>query len=242
MLLKKSLGLVLALIMTVSALAQNTPLIFKSGFVDVDGGRVWYQIVSSAKTKNSLPLLILHGGPGGTHDYLNVFKILATQRPIIFYDQLGSGHSWGGALASEYALKNPERLQSLILASPLLSTKLWYKDSRKLIKRLPIDVQKAILANETHGTTDSEAYVHATTVYNDHFGCRKDCPSDDEQMNLNVYQTMWGPSEFTVSGNLKSFNQIPKLKKLQMPVLMTGGVMMKLGQKHYCTQQTKFLI
>ncbi|HYX48340.1 MAG TPA: alpha/beta fold hydrolase, partial [Ktedonobacteraceae bacterium] len=40
------------------------------------------------------PLLILHGGPGAPHDYLeNVAALASDKRRVIFYDQLGCGNS-----------------------------------------------------------------------------------------------------------------------------------------------------
>jgi proline-specific peptidase len=38
-------------------------------------------------------LLLLHGGPGAGHDYLEPLAALAEDRPVIFYDQLGCGRS-----------------------------------------------------------------------------------------------------------------------------------------------------
>ena len=60
------------------------------GFVEVEGGKVWYQVVGSGK---GTPLLLVHGGPGFTSHYLNPLSALANDRPVIFYDQLGSGRS-----------------------------------------------------------------------------------------------------------------------------------------------------
>lgn len=60
------------------------------GYVDVPGGRVWYEVVGSG---DSIPLLTLHGGPGFPHDYLEPLAGLARERPVIFYDQLGCGRS-----------------------------------------------------------------------------------------------------------------------------------------------------
>jgi L-proline amide hydrolase len=60
------------------------------GFVKVEGGKVWYQVVGSGK---GTPLLLLHGGPGFTSPYLNPLSALSDDRPVIFYDQLGSGRS-----------------------------------------------------------------------------------------------------------------------------------------------------
>ena len=64
----------------------------EEGYVAVEGGNIWYKIV--AKEKKGIPLLILHGGPGGRScSMIPGFSLLATDRPIIFYDQLGSGNS-----------------------------------------------------------------------------------------------------------------------------------------------------
>jgi pimeloyl-ACP methyl ester carboxylesterase len=60
------------------------------GYIPVTGGRVWYKMVGTA---NAVPLLTLHGGPGSTHDVLEPMAALADERPILFYDQLGSGKS-----------------------------------------------------------------------------------------------------------------------------------------------------
>jgi proline-specific peptidase len=62
----------------------------REGFVAVDGGRVWYEVVGSG---DAIPLLALHGGPGYPHDYLEPLEGLSRDRPVIFYDQLGCGRS-----------------------------------------------------------------------------------------------------------------------------------------------------
>ena len=54
----------------------------------------WYRIVGERETPGKLPLLLLHGGPGAPHDYLESLEALAaTGRRAIFYDQLGCGNS-----------------------------------------------------------------------------------------------------------------------------------------------------
>lgn len=60
------------------------------GYIDVEGGRVWYRIVGSG---NETPLLLLHGGPGFTSHYLAPLEQVSVDRPVIFYDQLGAGRS-----------------------------------------------------------------------------------------------------------------------------------------------------
>lgn len=67
-----------------------TPIEAREGYIPVTGGRVWYQIVGSGE---ATPLLVLHGGPGIPHDYLEPLADLADERPVIFYDQLGCGKS-----------------------------------------------------------------------------------------------------------------------------------------------------
>lgn len=62
----------------------------REGFADVPGGKVWWRIVGSGP---GTPLLLLHGGPGAGHDYLEPLAQLAADRPVIFYDQLGCGKS-----------------------------------------------------------------------------------------------------------------------------------------------------
>jgi L-proline amide hydrolase len=67
------------------------------GFVDHAGGRTWYAIVGDEAVERRagmLPLLLLHGGPGACHDYLEpLAAISATGRRVIFYDQQGCGNS-----------------------------------------------------------------------------------------------------------------------------------------------------
>jgi proline-specific peptidase len=66
----------------------------REGFVRFRGYKVWYRIVGEKEEPGKLPLLCLHGGPGGTHDYLEPLEAMAaTGRRVIFYDQLGSGNS-----------------------------------------------------------------------------------------------------------------------------------------------------
>jgi hypothetical protein len=59
----------------------------KQGYVNVTGGKVWYEIVGSG---DAIPLITLHGGPGFTHDYLEPLGALCKERPVVFYDQLGA--------------------------------------------------------------------------------------------------------------------------------------------------------
>ncbi|MEA9730982.1 proline iminopeptidase-family hydrolase [Xanthomonas campestris] len=63
------------------------------GFVEFRGYRTWYRITGDLHS-DACPLIVLHGGPGCTHDYVDSFIDLAgSGRAVIHYDQLGNGHS-----------------------------------------------------------------------------------------------------------------------------------------------------
>ena len=65
----------------------------KEGHAEFRGYRTWYRVVGDLGS-GKLPLVTLHGGPGGTHDYLVPYERLAAGgRAVIFYDQLGAGRS-----------------------------------------------------------------------------------------------------------------------------------------------------
>jgi L-proline amide hydrolase len=65
----------------------------REGFADFRGHRTWYRITGDFGARKR-PLVILHGGPGGAHDYTDAFKGLAADgRAVIHYDQLGCGRS-----------------------------------------------------------------------------------------------------------------------------------------------------
>lgn len=55
--------------------------------------QTWYKVVGDLNAPNSTPLIILHGGPAASHDYLLPLTDLAPTVPIIFYDQIGGGRS-----------------------------------------------------------------------------------------------------------------------------------------------------
>lgn len=68
----------------------DTGLTPDEGYIEVEGGQVWYQIVGSG---SATPLLLLHGGPGAPSHYLKPLERIGVDRPVIFYDQLGAGRS-----------------------------------------------------------------------------------------------------------------------------------------------------
>ena len=63
------------------------------GFLDWSQGRTWYRVYGDLSA--GTPLVVLHGGPGASHDYCEPIADLmaATGRPVVLYDQLGCGLS-----------------------------------------------------------------------------------------------------------------------------------------------------
>ncbi|SEO94542.1 proline iminopeptidase-family hydrolase [Paenibacillus sp. OV219] len=237
----------------------------EEGFIDVPGGKVWYTRLTE-DGGNGTPLVVLHGGPGNTHGALKfALGALANERPVIFYDQLGSGnserptdvslwktdrfidelvcirealglaeihvlgHSWGTMLAASYLIeRKPEGVRSVIFSSPCLSSALWKQDADRLIAQLPDDVQQTIVLHEEQGTTDSEAYQAAMKVYYDRHVLRLDPVPEIVKLsrpkgNKEVYMTMWGPSEFCPTGNLKHYDVTPQLHEITIPSLFLCG-------------------
>lgn len=70
--------------------ASSPAVAATEGYLPVPGGRVWYRRIGNGP---GIPLLALHGGPGGTSCRFAALAPLADERPVIYYDQLGSGRS-----------------------------------------------------------------------------------------------------------------------------------------------------
>lgn len=238
----------------------------EEGYIPVeDGYKVWYRSVGGSSGKDEqIPLLLLHGGPGALHDYLENLQALATEtRRVIFYDQLGCGRSdqpdeperwriprfvdevgmvrralglervhilgqsWGGMLAIEYTLTQPEGLVSLILSNTLSSMPLWIAEANRLRAELPPDVQATLTRHEEAGTTDSEEYEQAMTVFYDRHVLRIQPMPDFVQRSFSgmgqVYHTMNGPSEFHVIGVIKDWDRTDRLGEIHVPTLIISG-------------------
>ena len=64
------------------------------GYMPYLGYQTYYRIVGECKG-DKRPILLLHGGPGSTHNYFEVLDCLAEEgRAVISYDQLGCGKSF----------------------------------------------------------------------------------------------------------------------------------------------------
>ncbi|MEH7158818.1 proline iminopeptidase-family hydrolase [Neobacillus drentensis] len=138
------------------------------------------------------------------------------------------GHSWGTTLAAAYCLTKPRGVKSVIFSSPCLSAPVWEQDQKQNLEKLPKEIQAIITRCEENGTTDSEEFEEATKEFNKNFVCRLDpypewLKQGSQYRNPEIYNIMWGPSEFTVLGNLKEFDCTARLKEINCPTLYTCG-------------------
>lgn len=88
--MNRNLLLSLVGILLFSSCLQNKDLKESEGFINVKGGKIWYEIKGSA---NKTPIVLLHGGPGFPSYYLNPLLDLSNDRPVLIFDQLGCGRS-----------------------------------------------------------------------------------------------------------------------------------------------------
>ncbi len=58
------------------------------GFITSNGLKLYYEIVGQGR-----PLLLLNGGPGFSHAYLQSLSALKDDAQLIFFDQRGTGRS-----------------------------------------------------------------------------------------------------------------------------------------------------
>jgi L-proline amide hydrolase len=65
------------------------------GHLESGGHRTWYRVVGDLDAHaERAPVIICHGGPGATHDYVEpIAALTASGRACVLYDQLGNGRS-----------------------------------------------------------------------------------------------------------------------------------------------------
>src|SRR5438552_15568852 len=96
-------------LMAVVAAAQSAPQassanVFaqQEGFVDAHGMMIYYKILGRGE-----PLMIVHGGPGASHDYFLPYLLpLTRHNKVVFIDERGSGRSQKLEERSGYTVEN----------------------------------------------------------------------------------------------------------------------------------------
>ena len=228
---------------------------------------VWTKRIGNNPT---IKLLLLHGGPGGCHEFFEIFEQYLPAQDIEFYyyDQLGSymsdkptdvslwtikrfvdeleqvrqalqlnqnnfyllGHSWGGILAIEYALKYQENLKALIISN-MMSSAIAYAEYAEnvLAKQMGAKVYKMIKEFEKNKDYENPTYTELlmSNFYVEHFCRLKPWPESINRamshLNQEVYILMQGPSEFGISGLLAKWDRSNDLSKIEVPTLIIGA-------------------
>ena len=219
-------------------------------------------------------VLLLHGGPGATHEYFEATDSYFPNAEVeyYYYDQLGSGnsdnpedpslweterfveeveqvrialglnatnfillgHSWGGILATEYALKYQENLKGLIISNMVASIPEYMKYAEEVLgPQMPAEVLSEIKALEAAGEYTSVRYLSLIEehYYPEHVLRRplNEWPEpvnrSFSKMNYPLYLKMQGPSEFGVVGDatLKDWDRTGDLHRITVPTLSVGA-------------------
>jgi proline iminopeptidase len=138
------------------------------------------------------------------------------------------GQSWGAFLTLEYALHFPEHLRSIVIASGAASTRECVAGMNAWKRELSVEAQDVLALCNANQEYDNPAYVAAMDeLYRRNF-CRV-WPYPDplaramEHMAPQVYNTMWGPNEFTCTGSLIDWDRSDRLHEISLPTLITVG-------------------
>lgn len=228
-----------------------------------NGFQVWTKRVGEGPIK----ILLLHGGPGYTHECFECFEDFfpRDQFQLIYYDQLGShysdqpddaslwtierfcdeveqvrralglenyylyGFSWGSMLAIEYALKHQNHLKGLILSNMTASAADYESYYNKLRNELPQKILKELEAYETSQSTDQPGYQQR--LFEEFYAkyiCRLDPWPEPllrsvRHFNKSISDAIFGPDEFSVSGNCQQWDRWNSLNKIAVPTLLIGA-------------------
>ena len=151
------------------------------------------------------------------------------------------GHSWGGILAMEYALKYQHNMKGLIISNMMSSCPEYGKYAYEVLAK---QMDPKILAelNQIEATKDfsNPRYMELLipNFYEKHIlrFPAKDWPEPVNRsmgkLNQSLYVTMQGPSEFGISGKLEQWDRKADLKNIAIPTLVIGAKYDTMDPKH----------
>lgn len=218
----------------VGANKPGTPLLTLHG----GPGMPSYYLSPLAELANDRPVIFFDQLGCGRSDHPNdttlwtiprfVQEVQAVRTALGYKEIHLLGHSWGTLLAFEYLLTKPAGVKSVIMSGPAISIVRFRHDVDSMIALLPDSLIRAIRENEKAGTTTAPAYVAASQVFYDlHVIRTKPLPADVDStfrhIGTQVYNTMNGPTEFTVVGSFKDYDGTPRMKEVTAPVLWMAG-------------------
>ena len=151
------------------------------------------------------------------------------------------GHSWGGLLAMQYALKYQDNLKGLIISNMMSSAPDYGKYAEEVLApQFDPKILDTLRQIEKKGDFQNPKYMELLypNFYVKHI-CR--IPLDQwpepvtrsfAKMNQSLYVTMQGPSEFGVGGNLVNWDVKAELTKIKVPTLTIGGKFDTMDPEH----------
>jgi proline iminopeptidase len=142
------------------------------------------------------------------------------------------GHSWGGILATEYALKYQQHIKGLIISNMMSSCPDYDQYAASFLsEQMDPAVLTEIKKIETANDFQNQKYMELLI---EHFYTKHICriPATEwpdpvnrafKHMNQQIYVLMQGPSEFGISGKLESWDRKTDLPKITVPTLVVGS-------------------
>ena len=139
------------------------------------------------------------------------------------------GHSWGGMLAIDYALKYQRHLRGLVISNMTAGIQS-YLNNLPALKAL-ISPQNRARLEALEAAQDYDNPDYSRIMMEDAYPqmvCRLQ-PWPEPLMrsfshaNLKIYNQMQGKSEFLVTGNLKDWERWDQLHKITVPTLTIGA-------------------
>ena len=159
------------------------------------------------------------------------------------------GHSWGGILAMQYALKYQENLKGLIISDMMSSAPEYGKYAEDVLsKQMDKNILDTIRQIEAKKDFTNPTYMRLLTpnFYEKHI-CRfpeSEWPDPVKRtfkhLNGVIYTQMQGPSEFGIAGNLANWNVKDLLKNIKTPTLTIGAKYDSMDPEHMKWMSTQF--
>jgi proline iminopeptidase len=151
------------------------------------------------------------------------------------------GHSWGGILAMEYALKYQDNLKGLIISNMMASAPEYKKYADEVLaKQMDPKVLDTLRQIEAAGDFQNPRYMALLmpNFYAKHI-CRfpvgqwpDPVTRALDKINNSLYVTMQGPSEFGISGKLEKWDVKDRLKTIRVPTLVVGSKYDTMDPEH----------
>lgn len=151
------------------------------------------------------------------------------------------GHSWGGILAMQYALKYQQNIKGLIISNMMSSAPDYGKYAEDVLaKQMDPKVLDTIRSIEAKKDFDNPKYMALLmpNFYEQHI-CRIPIAQWPDpinrafaKMNHSLYVTMQGPSEFGLSGKLEKWDVSKELPQIVVPTLVVGAKYDTMDPEH----------